>query len=77
MSSVTDKAHPRASGTRLVGVAAKVGEEVVRGGVARAEARRPDDAVDFGRVRVPSLVAGERGRTVLLDKFLAVLHRGL
>ena len=74
VSSVTDKTHPRASGIRLVGAAAKVGEEVVRGGVAGAEARRPDDAVDFVRVRVPSLVAGERGRTELLDQLLAVLH---
>ena len=77
MSSVTDKAHPRASGIRFVGAATKVGEEVVRGGVARAEACRPDDAVDFVRVRVPSRVAGERGRAVLLDQLLAVLHRRL
>ena len=75
VSGVTDKTYPGASGTRFVGAATKVGEEVIRGGVAGAEARRPDDAVDFVRVRVPSLVAGERGRAVLLDQLLAVLHR--
>ena len=38
VSSVTDKAHHRASGARLISAAAKVGEEVACGGVARAEA---------------------------------------
>ena len=77
VSSVTDKTHPRASGTQLVGAAAKVGEEVLGSGGAGAEARRPDDAVDFVRIRVPSWIAGERGRAVLLDKPLDVLHRRL
>ena len=75
VSRITDKAHPRASSIRIVGATTKVGEEVVRGTVARTEARRPDDVVDFVRVRVPSLVVGERARTVLLDQLLAVLHR--
>ena len=44
-----------------------MGEEVICGGVARAEARRPDVDVDFVRTRAQVLahVAGERGRSVL------------
>ena len=52
----------------------EVGEEGFRGGVARAEARRPQYVVDADSLRVLALVRGEWVRAVLLDQLLAVLY---
>ena len=78
MGGIADEAHPCACLSRIaIATAAKVREEGLRGAITGAESRRPDDIVDLYRVWVLALFAGQRARTVLLDQFLAVLHRRL
>ena len=66
VSGVAEEAHPRACRTRLVGAGAAakvpVGEEMIGGGVARAEVRRPDNVDDFVRTRVSLLLLLESER---------------
>ena len=70
VSGVADETHAGAGGSCFV-VTAKVFEEGLRGGVTRAEARRPQYGIKPGSVWV---LAAELVRAVLLDQLLAVLH---
>jgi len=75
MGGVADEAHPCAGSSRFAVASAEVREEGLRRAITGAESRRPDDIVDLYRVWVLALFAGQRAWTVLLDQFLAVLHR--
>jgi len=69
MSGVANVAHPCAwTGSSRLKIVASTSastmrEEGLRGAITRAETRQPEDFVDFYRVRVLAVVAGERART--------------
>jgi hypothetical protein len=77
MGGVADETDPGSAGSScscFLAIITKVGEEGLRSGVAREEARRPHYFCDRGTVRVLALVRAERVRAVRINKVLAVLH---